>query len=107
MVPDLRGRFVRGVDAGKGRDPDAGSRTASAPNRNTGDKVGSLQGDLFKAHTHNMAVAKPQVVAGSYRKANISNIDVPLDAYQTSSTGGNESRPKNIYVNWIIKAENL
>ncbi len=26
-VPDLGGRFVRGVDAGAGRDPDVGSRS--------------------------------------------------------------------------------
>ena len=43
-TPDLRGRFVRGVDSGAGQDPDAAKRTASALGGNTGDRVGSFQG---------------------------------------------------------------
>ena len=36
-LPDLQGRFLRGVDMGAGRDPDGGSRGASGPGGNTGD----------------------------------------------------------------------
>src|SRR5262245_43012908 len=44
-LPDLRGRFLRGVDGGAGNDPDALSRTAIMPGGNVGDDVGSLQAD--------------------------------------------------------------
>jgi microcystin-dependent protein len=44
-LPDLRGRFPRGVDHGAGRDPNAGSRGASAGGGNSGDAVGTVQSD--------------------------------------------------------------
>lgn len=51
-LPDLRGVFLRGLDAASGRDPDAGSRTASAPGGNSGDAVGSMQTDALNQHRH-------------------------------------------------------
>jgi microcystin-dependent protein len=42
-LPDYRGRFLRGVDEGAGRDPDAPSRTAPSPGGNSGDAVGSIE----------------------------------------------------------------
>lgn len=44
-LPDLRGQFIRGVDNGAGKDPDAGNRTAATIGGSTGDAVGSSQGD--------------------------------------------------------------
>ena len=42
-LPDYRGRFLRGVDSGQGRDPDATSRGRMNPGGSTGDSVGSVQ----------------------------------------------------------------
>ncbi len=53
-LPDMRGRFPRGVDHGQGRDHDAGSREPAAPGGNTGDNVGSLQKDQFGRHNHRL-----------------------------------------------------
>jgi microcystin-dependent protein len=51
-VPDLQGFFLRGLDGGTGRDPDANSRTSLYYGGNEGNKVGSYQGDELKSHTH-------------------------------------------------------
>jgi microcystin-dependent protein len=109
QVPDMRGRFLRGVDQGQKRDPDVGSRQASAPNGNTGDKVGSMQEDQFKMHKHAIkakhagqtggsSTGDPLAVAGWSKN--------PVDK-EVETTGGTETRPKNIFINWIIKAKHI
>ena len=57
-VPDLRGRFVRGVGESSDNDPDADSRTADRVGANQGNKVGSYQADDFKAHGHKIWTIK-------------------------------------------------
>lgn len=49
-LPDLRGRFLRGVDHGQGRD--TGPRFADAPGGETGDAVGSAQEYMTENHLH-------------------------------------------------------
>ena len=51
-LPDYRGRFLRGVDEGTARDPDAAQRAAANSGGNVGDGVGSLQGAAFATHDH-------------------------------------------------------
>jgi len=43
-VPDYRGRLLRGVDSGVGRDPESAARSAMGSGGNAGDAVGSVQG---------------------------------------------------------------
>ena len=101
QVPDMRGRFVRGVDQGQKRDPDSTSRRAEPAGANSGDRVGSVQDDIFGRHTHgynSFPHSRGNIASGRYWQAG---------GAQTAPAGGNETRPKNINVNWIIKAKNL
>jgi microcystin-dependent protein len=86
-LPDLRGEFPRGWDDGRGVD--------------SGRAFGSAQADDFKSHTHTIAT-RASVQSGGAEEP-------PLDAtgaavaYPTSSTGGTETRPRNIALLAIIK----
>ena len=101
-LPDYRGRFLRGVNADSGRDPDAAKRDPAAPGGLAGDSVGSVQSDEFRLHTHQTM----QMILNN----DIDGVDsVTLRSYEhhnetrdTGSAGGNETRPKNAYVNWLI-----
>ena len=100
QLPDMRGRFLRGVDQGTGRDPDVKDRYASQGGKN-GDQVGSLQNDIFGRHYHQYTIFpsdRGNIASGRYWKQGQAN---------TTEAGGNETRPKNIYVNWIIKAKHM
>ena len=98
-VPDMRGVFLRGVADANGADPDRNSRTASAIGGNTGNQVGSYQGDAFKSHSHSVTSRN---VAGSGGNRVWTHIS-PNETQSTGNTGGSETRPKNVYVNYIIK----
>jgi microcystin-dependent protein len=102
-LPDLRGRFVRGVDDSTGRDPDASARTASNSGGNRDDNVGSVQNDTFKSHTHKY-VSPVQWSNNSGNQMEYGGDIRAKQEWETESTGGDETRPKNVYVNWIIKA---
>ena len=104
-IPDLRGQFLRGADSVStpaNRDPDYASRTAMASGGNTGSGVGSIQDSMFASHNHslqNKATQPDPVDRGLVASGGTS-----YTANQTmGATGGNETRPINAYVNYIIK----
>lgn len=99
-LPDLRGRFVRGYDGVAGVDPDAASRTAMNSGGNTGNAIGSVQDDAFEAHTHDIDYGG----SGATTEVDTQTLQGSSNSIQTESTGGNETRPKNAYLNFIIKA---
>lgn len=116
FVPDLRGRFIRGVDEGTGRDPDAADRTQpQTGSGNSGDAVGSVQGSAFGAHVHGTAINFPGNTpgAGAFETGSAGVFgDVmfgasagSVAAQNSSSVGGAESRPVNAYLHFIIRAE--
>ncbi len=98
-VPDTRGRFLRGTDGATARDPDAASRTAMNAGGNVGDNIGSIQNDAFESHSHTYSLTSGgggAVQAQGVNSAGITTVS-------TAAAGGNETRPINAYVNFIIK----
>ena len=107
-LPDYRGRFFRGVDAGASVDPERAARTAPRPDLpkqgNAGNAVGSLQVDAFKGHSHGYDVHK------DYWTCNLGSRIGP-GVYQPGKTmastskdfGGSETRPVNAYVHYVIR----
>lgn len=109
-VPDLRGTFLRGRDGTANNDPDHTSRTAMNIGGNTGNSVGSIQSDTLESHSHTrnasgVGESVQEIVGNSSswqgQAGGGATLVGPLTI--TGSTGGNETRPKNAYVNYIIK----
>lgn len=100
-LPDLRGVFLRGLDAGKGYD--------------SGRTLGSYQDDAFQGHRHRMGYRGGGAAGGSlgliapdYINAtaadSIQHVQIPInDGNNGSPRYTSETRPKNIAVNYIIK----
>jgi|SRR3989339_135606 len=98
FLPDLRGRFLRGVDYNANRDPDKEKR-GSDHNGNTGNKVGFIQEDAYKKHYHDLKLGG---IAGKDKADSGSQKDSGTVKTEYSEDSG-ENCPKNAYVNWIIK----
>lgn len=103
LLPDLRGRFPRGVDGATGNDPDANARTASNTGGNTRDLVGSVQGDELGSHQHNVEYSTYATGNSGINFASIADLGGGCCTVFTTPQGGNETRPKNANVNHIIK----
>lgn len=124
-LPDFRGRFLRGRDGGAGLDPDRASRTNFAGGA-LGDSVGSTQSDTLKKHAHDYldiffsktgAFPFTNSIGGfsttllpsgaNIGDGNTDNSTFANRGYQTpratADAGGGETRPVNVYVNYIIK----
>jgi microcystin-dependent protein len=88
-VPDLRGEFIRGWDDGRAVD--------------TGRTFGSFQADDFKSHNH--PVNGRYISVGNPDSAGFTTIvDLnPGFKPNTDSTGGTETRPRNIALLACIK----
>lgn len=95
-IPNYMGEFLRGWDHGRGADPDAASRT-NRGDGTTGDNVGTKQADAFKSHTHTY-----NAFSGGGLSA-AANGSTGSGNNPTSSTGGNETRPRNVNIMYCIK----
>ena len=113
-LPDFRGYFLRGVDSSPfDRDPEKTSRAAMASGGASGVAVGSVQDDDFKSHAHmtdgtNSGSKHPICANGDGGIDWLSNHASSNDAdyfagSRTGFAGGFETRPRNAYVNYIIK----
>lgn len=114
-VPDARGMFLRGVAGTSTVDPDKTTRVASNIGGNPGNNVGSKQTGEFKSHNHgggNHSHTYNSSTNGGNSHSGTANDSSRkfLETINTSSSGtiiqtqgGSETRPVNLYVNYIIK----
>jgi microcystin-dependent protein len=86
-LPDLRGEFIRGWDNGKGTD--------------SGRGIASSQTDDFKAHTHTLG--SRLTGAAGVEPLRAATASGAFTEKTTSSTGGTETRPRNIAMMFVIK----
>ena len=97
-LPDYRGEFLRGWDHAAANDPDAATRTDRGDGTG-GDVVGSKQADEIKAHVHTVNTdtlsATGGDTGGGFPEFSVTG--------NTGSTGGNETRPRNVNVMYCIK----
>jgi len=101
-VPDMRGMFPRGVSGTSGNDPDASSRVVNGFGGNVGNNVGSQQSMATEAHAHTITTAFNS--NGSDGFATSANNSGGLHSMSTGTYGSSsETRPINVYVNFIIK----
>lgn len=84
-LPDLRGEFIRGWDNSRGVD--------------SGRTFGSAQADDLKSHSHTV----PYGPAEGDVTASTTNGNGTSSTLSTSSTGGTETRPRNIALLPCIK----
>lgn len=117
-LPDLRGMFLRGVSDESGNDPDADNRILLTDNGgNTGNNVGSYQGDAIRNIVGSFSSSSVWPNEGTgFVRTEITNCGGGQDgscwdsrtatfSYDASRVVpvGNDNRPKNVYVTYIIK----
>ncbi|HBE18940.1 MAG TPA: hypothetical protein DEG17_00510 [Cyanobacteria bacterium UBA11149] len=101
-IPDYRGLFLRGVD---NRSKDKDGEDPDGPRQ-----LGSRQEDALKAHQHTYnavkALATPSPEGKVAGASSISTEDTINPIKPEKSISPDETRPKNISVNYIIKYTN-
>lgn len=127
-VPDLRGYFLRGASDGTGVDPDRAGRTAKYGGGSTGDAVGSYQGGDIQSHNHGVndpghahgywdiyysESGGPQPVPNNLGSSSTDGDNGGYQMHRGSdsattnisiqNSGGNETRPVNANVIFIVK----
>jgi microcystin-dependent protein len=109
FIPDLRGLFLRGVSGTSINDPDKDKRLSPrlpGPGTNpgnSGNNVGSFQTDEIKSHSHTIVNGCTDDNVGNTMRGGI--FARSRGQGITNVEGGNESRPVNAYVNYIIKVD--
>jgi len=101
-LPNLQGMFLRGVDPSGTNDFDYQART-NWQGQLVGGVVGSLQADQLKNHRHKIL---GKALNADKLYGAVQTIDQKFEnnfAFTEIDGGGNETRPKNAYVYFIIK----
>jgi hypothetical protein len=97
-VPDLRGLFLRGLNA---FDPSVPLRSSDQQDPDSNRKAGEYQADLFRSHQHDYS---DHYVGGNGKDVQSgSSYPRPTLKEKTEMTGGEETRPKNAAVYYYIR----
>ena len=108
QVPDLRGEFLRGWDGYSGRDPDRDSRVGQVGGA-SGDAVGTYQWHQLAYHGHGVATSgrileqRNGATAPGFRDPGDYFSPIGISSITVLPNGGNETRPINASVLYIIK----
>jgi microcystin-dependent protein len=108
-VPDMRGMFVRGYNNGRTgswADPDVATRTNTITHLG-GDRIGTTQTDDIVSHRHEINdVVKISGSDGGWpARTQFGAVRSSWwTAWEPESIGGNETRPNNISLMYIIRA---
>lgn len=106
-IPDFRGYFLRGVNGAGGVDPDAGIRVS--PSQAKSSEVGSMQQHALQNHEHHFDKVSQAsggtgpAVAGVPTKSDTEDDPQPQGNADVFFTSKSETRPKNMYVYYIIR----
>lgn len=88
-LPDLRGEFIRGWDSSRGVDD--------------GRVFGSAQADELKAHTHTITTSGSDTVSSPPNNRPATSNTNDFQTKSTNTTGGTETRPRNVALLPCIK----
>jgi microcystin-dependent protein len=99
-LPDYRGLFLRAVDGGRGKDPDASERQPAGDGKAA--EAGAMQADALRHHQHQ---ALPAGLDTSERVAPNASIQttITLDGQPAPGISALETRPVNIAVHYLIR----
>jgi hypothetical protein len=99
-APDLRGVFLRGLQTSvtSVNDLDVLTRTAFFQNF-AGNYIGSMQTTQNLIHSHSISISPMSGTADGSNSGYWQNSSTGA----TGNTGGNQSNPINMYVNYVIK----
>lgn len=105
-LPNYQGQFLRGVSNGSGVDPDTNNRTSQINSSgksgtSQGNEVGSFQDDEYASHSHSLTAALNNSTPDISNKGDDWNF-AWNNSITTNPSGGNETRSKNVYVNYLI-----
>ncbi len=111
-VPDYRSYFLRGLLPGNSGMPANEDRQKAAGDQATQDGVGSTQENMVQMHEHgythypgtSVVQGQQQGTAGTVTSQDSWTKSLYTDDTGSQTLSGSETRPKNIYVNYLIYA---